>query len=322
MILLFLFSRRRITNLGLSISILVAAAASISSLQGLILWPVGFLCLIWRTPGRTRLIKLSSVWVSATAGCSFFYFWNFRFGAEATGGGSVSFALRHPVEVVRYFFIAIGNLFPVNLSLNVFRTVSEELAMYECIGVVIFAVAVFVVWASYRRYRAERRVPLPAALILFAVCFDISIALGRVSLGLGVARSSRYTMANLLMLVAIASYYFGSPILRAAHADKRAWLSVVIPETMIAVVLVAQIWVTVPYGYSHGKSLAGQRNRGAQVVVNLAEGTPPERAWDVYTLVYPGLPAAAPLLREAKKDQLSVFYPPLYRYYRHLGFPR
>jgi len=71
---------------------------------------------------------------------------------------------------------------------------------------------------------------LPAALILFAVCLRYFLSrLGRVSLGLRGSTIASIHDGELLMLVAIARILW-VPNTSAAHADKRAWLSVVIPK--------------------------------------------------------------------------------------------
>jgi hypothetical protein len=91
--------------------------------------------------------------------------------------------------------------------------------------------------------------------------------------------------------------------------------------TMVAILLAAQIAMADLYGRSHAEMLAAQRGLGAQVVVNLSEVPLLNQAIAVAFVAMPGLQNDSVLLGEAKNDQLSVFYPPLYRYYRHLGFP-
>jgi hypothetical protein len=64
MAMLLVLSRREITRLGLTAAVVFAAAASLCTVQGLLVWPVGLLCILWRVEGRGRWISLGGPWVA------------------------------------------------------------------------------------------------------------------------------------------------------------------------------------------------------------------------------------------------------------------
>ena len=302
-----------------SLACVFAVLASYSSLQGLILWPVGLLCLCWQTgPGR-RHPKLIGTWAGLAVVTSALYFWGFNL--HAVGGGSLGYDLHHPVELAQYFLAAVGNVIPNK---------STALGAHEALGLIVTVVGGYVCYRSYRQRRANSRIPLPVALIVFAALFDISIAVGRLSFGVGEALSSRYTMANLLLLVGIASYLSAQPsswariFTRARSADPSARSSALIVRLTALVLggfLLAQIVGSSAYGFKQGASTNDDRQLGARAVVNLTGASPQQGDQLLARYVYPDATAVLPLLRMAKEDHLSVFAPGAATDYRRQGFP-
>ncbi len=312
--MLLALSRREITPVALAIAMVFAAAASFSSLQGLFAWPVGLLCILWRLDGRARRLSYAAPWVAMGAVVTGLYFWHYGFQGSASVG--FGFDLRNPNLVVGYVLAAMGNVFPGGAS---------SVAVHALIGIPLLLAAVWVLGAGLRdRIGAPgpHPLPLPAALIVFALLFDISIGLGRVSLGIDGALASRYTMANLLMVLGIVLFALPRlprwPRVRGLSPSPiRTAVAV-----MLVVVLVAQIASGAKYGLDNGRATYGQRVTGARLAVNLSDIPAAARgplASRYLYLPYPSIPVFVTI---ARQDGLGPFAPGPYQHYRALGPPR
>ncbi len=308
MVMMLFLSLSRITAPILVVAIGLAVTASYSSLQGLILWPMGLLILVWRIRQRPRLFRFGGAWVICGLITTTFYFRGYN-----DAGGSVSFAVHHPVGMVKYFLAAVGNVFPADVGLP----------PHELLGVLLSLVAVYVFYRSCKESPTDRGTPLPAALILFGFLFDLAITFGRVSLGVGQALSSRYTMANLLLLLGIAVYFvrldLGSDHQHSANGwARRTQTGVAIA---LALLLIVQIGASAKDGIESARTLKAQRIEGARVAVNLAKMPAQQRSPYVKAYVYRSLTIVEPLINEADEDQLGEFAPGLREHYLEAGPP-
>lgn len=281
-----------------------AALASFCSLQGLILWPVGLLCILWRVKSRRRMIGYGLAWTAAAVASSVLYLNGLAFGTDTNG----AFAIHHPVEMLQYFLAALGNLFPIG---------SSHLLAYEVVGGAILVCAVLVAVNCLRHHRDSHTL-LPLALIVFAICFDVSLALGRLVLGVPEALASRYTLVNLMLLVGIAVHVFNleQRSRKGITAAGGAALSV-----LVGMSLLAQIAIADHYGWTSGSQDAQARHVTARIEANLTRIPASQRTALFDQYVYPRLTGIRVLYREARTDHLGVFYPPVYRTYRRLGPP-
>jgi hypothetical protein len=308
--LLYILSRRTKPALMLAGAVVVAVVASLSLLQGLILWPVGLLCLMWREQDRRQTRRQCGVWLVAALGTAAFYFDGYNSSASATGGGSISVALTHPIDLLAYIVTAVGNVFPSN-----WPPTRSSVDIHQVLGSALLAIGIFVFYRSWRERPGDRRVPLPAALILYAVLFDLTIAIGRSTAGASQAQSFRYTMANLLLLIGVALYGFSrlSIPTRRSHRRSRFGTSKIsrigIPIALVTV-LVVQIGQATDVGLVGAHASQQIREEDDRLVLNLAQiPNPPANALvmqDVYT---PGLAVVRPLVAEARRDELTVFAP-------------
>jgi hypothetical protein len=312
--MMFCLSWQRLSPLALAGAIVLAVIGSYSSLQGLILWPVGLLCIAWRVRDVRRMAVPVGLWSAVGAVTAALYFRGFSFQPAATGGGSVGFALRHPGGMAEYFFAAVGNVIPVSNA-------NSHLRDHEFLGAILTLIALFVFYKSCAERSDNRRVPLPAGLILFAVLFDGSIALARLSFGVAQAMSSRYTMASLLLLLGIATYVVRfQPALGSIWSGRGElrWQPTVACLALVAFMLVQVGWST-PVGIAVSSSTAGSREMGARTVVNLAKIAPAQRAPFFNAYVFPPLAYVEPLIADLQEDHLSTFAPGPLRYYQSLG---
>ncbi len=292
-------------------AVLISVAASFSSLQGLILWPVGLICLLWDGPRDRRRLWECASWLLACGVTAVIYFRNFNF---QTTGSSPGFALRHPIGMAKFFLAALGNVIPMTNS---------NLWIHELIGAVIFVGAVFVVVRSLRQQTMRNRNPLPVALIAFGFLFDGSIVLGRIGSGIGGALAPRYTMANLLVVTGIVVFAWGyarptESIARHAGRSAKARRAGFVLLGLFLVVLIVD---GTTYGITSGRTTRQNRLLDARIIVNLDRIPGSQQQPLAASYVFPNVTALRPFLQEARSDDLSVFAPGPYRFYRLQGPP-
>ncbi|MGH3636150.1 MAG: hypothetical protein ACRDTS_19095, partial [Mycobacterium sp.] len=281
-----------------------AGLATFCLLQGMILWPIGLLCLMWRLKTARRRLQYGCAWVASGVAVVLLYFRGYDFQTDK----GVSVALHHPDRAVQYFLAAIGNTYPAN---------GGHLAIPEAIGAVILLAAVWVAVRTFRR-PDRRRLPLPLALISFGLCFDISIAVGRLYLGIPEALSSRYAMPNLLIVVGVSIHFLSR---RAARHSRELQHGLALSTFLVVVAVLAQIAVADHYGWLNGNSQRLVRHGTAWVEANLTRLPPREQYALFGQYAYPTLNSAKLLVAVAKADHLSVYFPPEYRFYQRLPGP-
>lgn len=143
---LVLLDRFIMTWLALSLAMASGIVASYSSLQGLIIWPIGLLLLALR---RRRPV-FGLTWVLVAIATVAVYFAGYNSGQS----GSDSYAVHHPTETLRYTVMAIGNVIGINVMGSV-----HPLALV--IGVLIVLLSVWAVDRTGSNGARWPRVPLP-----------------------------------------------------------------------------------------------------------------------------------------------------------------
>jgi hypothetical protein len=307
------------------LGILAAVAASCSFLQGFVVWPVGLICLLWVTPWNRRTYYESAIWLLAAGATAGIYLHGYSFADNtcvAEGGQpgacTLRFALLHPVYLIRYFVVVVGNVVPT----SVYSIQPRYVVVYELLGVAISILAAFVVVQTVRE-RRQRANPLPLVLITFALLFDLMITLGHLGEGLLTAGDTRFTLPNIILLVGIAVYAWAHiPNLRhiRGHVKWHDWLKIVGLGTLGAL-LAAQCVMTTRFGITNGSAFKTRNELTARVVVNL--NRIPIAKQDCYlegTVV--GDPLDAYLWHSlALRNHLSVFQTSSRRLYRAEGPP-
>jgi len=315
LVLLFLLLKDwRHRNVVLVLAALSAVAASFSSLQGLLLWPIGLVCLAWGRPVSRRRYVECGIWLVLGALTTGIYFWNYNFNATG-GGSSPAFALHHPVAAARFVLAALGDVVP---------TTTTDLMAHEVLGVVILVVAIFVVIRSVLERTSLTSTALPVALILFGTLFDGSVALGRLGFGVADALGTRYSMANLLVLTGIVAFawaHIGSWREVRARVGRRGVI-LRVGTVLLAAFLVIQCVTSMNVGSDTASASHRSRILGARTVVNL-DALPASQAQALVSVDVWGVPVSelSPYLQESQEDHLGVFAPGPYDHYRSLGPP-
>jgi hypothetical protein len=184
---LFLLDRPRLTWIVLGVALVVATVGSYSSIQGLLIWPVG----LWLLYQRNRSHRMSLTWLGFGVVVGFVYFYNLNLQ------GASFYALRHPVATAKFFFVLMGDV----LGLGVPPAPNAGTYAIMALGVVIFLVACWVVIAVGRHRDDASGAPLGVAITAYGLLFTMMTACFRVDQGLNGAGSSHYMTFTLLVIV-------------------------------------------------------------------------------------------------------------------------
>jgi hypothetical protein len=185
-VVIFLLNTFRVEWIVLSAAIATAIVGSYSSIEGLLIWPVGIVLLLWRHGKRSHFVA----WIVAAIATGAIYFYNFDFSTSSGGGGYLK---AHPIAVLEFFFFNIGDI--AGAPLRAGASNPDVLTL----GVLIFLLAL-VCLVVYARPGHLSKSPVGPALIIFGLLFAATVAYGRSSEGLFVASQSRYATFNLLIL--------------------------------------------------------------------------------------------------------------------------
>jgi hypothetical protein len=313
MAMLYLLGRPRLSTVHLGGALAIAVVATYSSIQGLILWPIGLIAVLWCVRDRRRPV-VASAWVTASVVTTFLYFRGFDFSPKATGGGSSGYALHHVLPTLAFVLALIGNVFP---------TSGPRAGLHEVIGAVILVGALGIVVGSIRSVRRSATLPLPLLLVVFALLFDLSIAAGRVSFGIGRADAPRYTMANLLILVALAIYVFSLPRTRPAEGGSPFAARTVLIGTGLVLVILGQVALSTAVGLPAASAWTKRIEAGDAIVVHLYSIPQPNRTLLFGGYVFPSLAYAtnAHWVQMVHRDHLGELAPATAAQYRHATPP-
>ena len=296
----------------------LAVIASYSSIQGFLLWIVGLLCLLWplwHASGkytRKQYVELMA-WLVMGTTTTAIYLWNYSPNSgpssaslgQSTIGYPVaeppSWALSHPGRLVQFFVVDVGNVIP-----------QTGLVPHELIGAALCVVSVFVLVQSFRLQRPFPRLPLPIALISFGLLWDVAVATGRLSFGLGFAFLDVYTMPNLLVVLGIACYgLWWLNNLERSRANTRASRRIQLALAALAVFLLVQVATNTEYGLNDGNQQRIAFLAGARTTVILSRI--PYSQWTKYESYGGAIPNVylssylRTLIPEAKADHLGPF---------------
>ncbi len=327
------FLLRRPCNPSLCVAIAIAAAiaGSLSDIVGFTLWPIGLICVIWRSPWGRRTYYEIGIWISAALIAVAIYFHGYRSATTLcipASACSLTFGPSHPVLLAKFFFLIVGNVVPTAASKAQYNWAApyqpHALGAHQLLGVIICIAGAYVVVQMIRERRWQMS-PLPLVLIVFAVLFDLDIALARVGQGLlsAVQYGDRYALPNVVMIVGIAVYGWSRIISERpgesrSSIDRRRLLRG-LGICVLSALVAAQLGLTTYFGVIEGSISQQERVVAARIAVNLDQSPAGERP--CYLGGY-----LINLLDQWRQfaihDQLSVFQPGLDTQYKAAGLPR
>jgi hypothetical protein len=331
---IYLLDRPTLNTPVLVGAIVATVAGSFSSLEGLLIWPVGLLVLYHRSRSRGVFI----VWIGAAVATTIAYFAGFN---TADTLGNWSYVFHHPLDVIRFFFFAIGNVAGVAIP------ATPSLADYGLlvVGVVVFGIACWVLVVGLRRPVEPTGSTMGVALVLFGLVYTVTLAVGRTSFGLPAL--PRYAIFDLVLLAGCYLFMLdgivatvrklrpsrsvpdvgpsdamdhsrsGSlrqpqELLRRGSGDHRG------VQLLLVIVIVIQVVVGTYEGVSAARIWHSQEIVTADVTVN-ADKAPDlmvQNNLDPFFVSAPSLRAQA---RLARADHLSLFATGEVAYYEKVG---
>jgi hypothetical protein len=302
--------------------------------QGFLLWPVGLVCLLWISSVKRRRYGEILIWLATALLTAHFYLGGYKpgrgcvpLGADCSLGANAS----HPTLLAKFFLTLIANAVPVRVYYRRLAFVQLHLVYVQLLGAALFAAAAFVVVRSLQERRNDTRMPLPLLLILFALLFDLTIALGRANEGVQAALQGRYTMPSVLLIVGIATYTCAHlPHLRVGLSrDNPHGRLAVVPFVVLGMLVSYQGIVGMLYGLRIARVQQSAQMLNARTAVNLDRIPLDEQG--CYASVYVSNSVLAPraallnlrrVLFAMQRDHLIVFAPGVYRKYRAEGPPK
>ena len=275
---LALLDRPKFAWATFGMAILAAIVCSYSSLQGLLVWPVGLVLLYH----RRRSLQAMIIWVLAAAATTILYFHHFTSSKVFNPNETV---LKRPLDAVKFFIYALGDIVGQQQK-NPLE--SNKLVMTFGIVILVMAVLVLLRWGLRRdEYSAA---PIGIALIIYGLLFDALITQGRLFLLYFAASASRYVTNDVLVLAGI--YLTVLDRSRSMHAvvgaspaeapgdgmwhKALAWVQRAvdqidrIPLRQIALVaIVVQVVFSVSLSFSGARQLHAYEVRAAEVARNI-----------------------------------------------------
>jgi hypothetical protein len=214
---------------SLALAAVAVVAASVSLLDGFLLWP-SIALLIW-CDGRPRRGRRLSAWALVGLVTAVVYFIGYHFGGNS---GDAGYAISHPFASVRYLVVLLGGFS---------RATPAEPGLAEGCGILMVGLSA---WVLVRFWRSDRRLAdaLPVTLVMFVYLFDVSTLIGRGSAGAGQALASRYTTYNLLVFVAAYFALINRGAWRVAEERKTPILTAIGGVGVALAVLLATVSVT------------------------------------------------------------------------------
>jgi hypothetical protein len=314
--------RRR---LWFAVAVLMAIAASLSTVQGFVCWPVGAICILWTQTWRRRAFREIAAWAGALLLTLVVYLPGYKFSNGNTclvhSGCSTNYMVHHPLTALGFFFSLIGNVIPGPLGLG---NPVHDVTRFVLVGVILFAAALFVLGQSWRHRASTEPLPVPFLLISFSLLFDVTISLGRSGIGpAGAVNGNRFVMANLILLIGIAIYTWTHVPIRPLSVSSGRWrvrLTYLAPIAL-TVFLVVQAATATGFGLTNGRANQDALSRQARLLVDLQpiSALSQARKCQLFFGVYFFPPLLA--VRNAASDELGEFGPSSARQYLELGPP-
>ena len=308
---LYLLDPERLGWLGLAPAVAVAVVGSFSSIQGLLIWPVGLLLLYQ----RRRAGRLMIVWAIAAVSTIILYFYDIQQG----GLNPSSFLLHHPVKDLQYFLLALGDVIGVSVS----RSASAGDDTLMVLGLIILLLACWtLVNYGWRRDDTEGS-PIGVALTLYGLLFAAIMTFGRATSDLAVAGTSRYTTFDLLIPVGCYLTWLGPRSIPSTSQDASRITAKSRPATLavLALLIVLQVVLGTSSGLVQARNWYLYQRRVANITVN---ATRSDSGLETMTLLPCHCPLAKTLptlTRTVRQHRLSMYSTSDARNYRRMGLP-
>ena len=268
-------------------AMIAAVVGSYSSVQGLLIWPSGFVLLLL----RRRSLPFVLTWIAAGIVTTAIYFVNFN---THNGANSDGYVFHHPIQGIRFFFFSVGNVMGAhggNASV--------------VLGVLIVVMAAGLTLSAQIRPRGDDAAPLGVALICYGLLFALFITDGRAAAGLNAGGASRYTTFNLLTLVGCYLVIVSrrGAVFREGRNFKFLWWGSL---GLVGVAVCLTLVLGTTYGLDDATSWQKEQVQASEVIVNIkrAPDSMVERVLNVNPYYVPRWRALSAF---AQQKNLSLF---------------
>jgi Bacterial Ig domain len=304
---LFLLDRPALTGWVFAGAIAAAIVGSFSSLQGLLIWPVGLLILCVRPRPRRSLV----IWIACALITTTLYFHqlnSFEYSNQ-------TYVFTHPIESLKFFLFLIGSILGVQSTNSPWPIIA--------FGAIVMVIAVWLV-VKYQ-WRGERRSSLVGvSLICYGVLFAATITQGRAWFALWAP--SRYATCGLLVLTGCYLAVLG----RAPARNRRGSRGMTAEDRpgrrtvagiVISIGLTGAICLQVIFGTGHGlasaKPWSQSQKETADIIVNLDNASDTLLQSQLHEGFTPS--ETRQLVQMMKANRLNVFGSGADSYYSRIG---
>lgn len=306
-------------NFWFAVAVVAAMASSLSFLDGFLAWPLGAVCILWGHAHSRRMRLEVGIWIATLVAISAAYFYGYQSSGCVISQCSPGNSLSQPFTMLRVVLALIGGVLPGGY----FGDKIHNPLRFELVGAVLLVVAVFILIQSWLHRDDRERMPLPMLMVLFALSWDVLVALGRTGLGVNyIAGINRYMMPNLILLTAIIIYAWSHrpSTLQAGSDGAGAYFTRWLPLSLVVIFVIVQVVWSTSFGLVNARAARQMFVTEAQLWVNLDRVPVQDRACEVEQVLnqgfFPGGPPQLPA-----KDHLGEFSPNSFRYFRSLGPP-
>ena len=303
---LFLLDRPAPTGWVFAGAIAAAVVGSFSSLQGLLIWPVGLLILYLRRSPRRPLV----IWVACALITAVLYFHQLNPSEHS----NQTYVFTHPIESLKYFLFLIGSVLGTELTSAPWPII--------VFGAIVMVIAV-VLLVRYLR-PSESSSLVGVALICYGILFAATVTQGRAWFGLWAP--SRYSTCGLLILSGCYLAVLGrapardllanggrtaqDPRQRRAHAA----------NAFIGIGLAVTIGLQVIFGTGHGLASAKSWSKNQQEVADITVNVEQASTSLVQDELIKGNAALSrELVQTMRANRLSLFASGAVGYYSRIG---
>jgi hypothetical protein len=282
------------------LALVAATVASFSMVGGLSVWPVGLLQILMRDRGKDRRQALT--WIITWSVVTGVYFYGWVPVASGPASNYVSYVFAHPSAGAIYFLSLVGA--PLSFSVKTAAVVGST-------GILISAL----ILRQARRTNILQAGGVFLSLTLFGALSDLLTTVGRSSLGVELALSSRYTPVTSVGIIGV--YLLASLVVQKSSGAEwkrnrkaKSERSILVNRSVVvrALLVLFLIGLIVPYrgGWLEGANWRSAREMGAYVLKTYRI----QSDESIQTYVYPSATVVRERAGYLEQNGLNVFGEP------------
>lgn len=224
-------AKTKFRRLSFIFALASATIPSYSMASGLLVWPVGFFQIALWPKEALKKKFYAGIWIVLGFLEWFIYFFNYK----KPGQPDILYGLYYPLKFIKFFFTFLGS--------SLFWNQTPALAA----GIIISVMGLISIFLLCRHNRLKEN-SFWLAIGIFSLLTNVSIAAGRVGMGVGEALATRYATFSILGLVAL--YII---LLDLMSSQKQKYM---VP---LMGLILGSIMLSLPFSYIQGFSSAKTR---------------------------------------------------------------